>query len=917
MSPPVGSVPEDDIVAVRSGDEFRAVVVPQTVAAGTPLVRITVDGISYNFTRSDNSTYVGGKLHKIGLQINRSTPSGDLEFKLLGESVTPWESDNVSHNAETREYIVIDCPTAGTLKECIAAANQDLTQIKNLKVRGTIDYRDIFMMRDEMTKLQSINLKEVTIAECEGYSRANEILDNAFSNKSTLVRFVFPDNITKIGDWAFSGTNISGTLIIPNGVTEIGSAAFWNCSGLTGKLILPKNLEKIGYQAFWDCKFIGNLDIPSSVKIIENGAFGSCRGFTGSLNLPHDLEELGNNAFCYCSGFTGSLTIPHKITKVEAQCFCGCSGLDGRLTLHNGITEIDDEAFADCKFTGPLKLPEELLTIGSSAFSGNNFTSVSRLPKSLAVIGEGAFNNNHLLSGTIEFPSDIISIASGAFSYCYSLEGIVLPKGVESVRSYAFGGCTNLKKIVCRAQYPPYADSDAFSGVNKETTVVEVAETSVADYRVAPVWQEFKFFGAHQDFTISREQIRALNAEMTKSVAVSAPEGMSWSIESAPEWVTVAPTSGTGKGEVTVTVSAMDAGAETRTGEIVYLLDGKNYRARTVVEQYDYEYGDGDVVTVQTATKGSGVNLVFMGDCFDAKDISEGTYLTTMNEAVGHFFAIDPFNSYREWFNIYIIFGLSPDTGMADVNTVREACFGSKFLDGKVQIDEKACFEYACKAPTVDENNINKTLITLIENNQVYESISYLWGDGSAISVCPISRKEYPYDFRGMIQHEAGGHGFAKLGDEHVCHNDFIQTGTCDCCPHIAVFEDNKSRGWYENLALTGNMHNVPWSHMMFDEKYNTVVDIYEGGHSYARGVFRSEQNSCMNNFVPYYSAIQRETMVKYIKQYAGEEYSYDDFKANDELYPTGTSQLSIAPAVDYGSHDRQQPVYMGEKPQF
>ena len=37
-----------------------------------------------------------------------------------------------------------------------------------------------------------------------------------------------------------------------------------------------------------------------------------------------------------------------------------------------------------------------------------------------------------------------------------------------------------------------------------------------------------------------------------------------------------------------------------------------------------------------------------------------------------------------------------------------------------------------------------------------------------------------------------------------------------------------------------------------------------------------------MNNDIPYYSTISRESIVKRIKAYAGEEYSYDEFVAND-----------------------------------
>ena len=38
-----------------------------------------------------------------------------------------------------------------------------------------------------------------------------------------------------------------------------------------------------------------------------------------------------------------------------------------------------------------------------------------------------------------------------------------------------------------------------------------------------------------------------------------------------------------------------------------------------------------------------------------------------------------------------------------------------------------------------------------------------------------------------------------------------------------------------------------------------------------------------MNNDIPYYSTISRESIVKRIKRYAGEEYSFEDFVKNDK----------------------------------
>lgn len=109
---PSGDVPTTGIVPYKKGGEFRAVVVPQTVAASTPLFSITVDGTPYVFRKTEPFAYTGGKLHKFTIEISKKSESG-LEFKLLGESITAWETDNISHDATAREYIIIDCPEAG------------------------------------------------------------------------------------------------------------------------------------------------------------------------------------------------------------------------------------------------------------------------------------------------------------------------------------------------------------------------------------------------------------------------------------------------------------------------------------------------------------------------------------------------------------------------------------------------------------------------------------------------------------------------------------------------------------------------------------------------------------------------------------------------------------------------------------
>ena len=198
--------------------------------------------------------------------------------------------------------------------------------------------------------------------------------------------------------------------------------------------------------------------------------------------------------------------------------------------------------------------------------------------------------------------------------------------------------------------------------------------------------------------------------------------------------------------------------------------------------------------------------------------------------------------------------------------------------------------------PTVNESNLNQSLIIVTPNTSDYGGICQMWEDGSAIAFCPKSTYGYPLDTRGVIQHEAGGHGFGKLADEYIYHNEFIDFCQCTCCEHVDAVKGGHALGWYQNISLTGKMHEVPWSHLIFDERYSNYVDIFEGGFMHNRGVFRSEQNSCMNNDIPYYSAISREAIVKRIMEYAGEPYSFEEFVKNDKV----DSSISTRSSEEY-----------------
>lgn len=367
------------------GNEWRAIVVPQTVPQGAALFSITIGGTPFKFTRPNDFEYKAGHMMNFSIRVDKQQESGQYKLTLVSASVSEWESDLVSHNATAKEYVVVNA-TPGKLKEAITALGKDYTTLRNLKITGEINAKDFYFMRDHMPRLTALNLKEVRIkAMCkpgegeEGYD--DQIPGSAFYYQHTnggsqsLTRIILPDRLRAIGGNAFYGcNNLTGSLVIPEGVTEIRRGAFNGCSGLNGTLTLPSTLRKLGNNwdsdtadegtdyyggVFQNCSNLtGNLVLPNNLELIRGYCFAACSGLSGELRLPEKLKHMGRSAFSFCPGLTGSLTIPQGLSTIPVEAFSD-SGFNGTLTLHDGITNISILAFNNCHFKGELRLPKK------------------------------------------------------------------------------------------------------------------------------------------------------------------------------------------------------------------------------------------------------------------------------------------------------------------------------------------------------------------------------------------------------------------------------------------------------------------------------------------------------------------------------------------------------------------------------
>ena len=305
----------------------------------------------------------------------------------------------------------------------------------------------------------------------------------------------------------------------------------------------------------------------------------------------------------------------------------------------------------------------------------------------------------------------------------------------------------------------------------------------------------------------------------------------------------------------------------------------------------DYS-ADGTVHTVQTASTGNGVNVVLMGDAFSDRQITDGTYNNVMQKAVTALFSEEPYKSYKDCFNVYIIDAVSETEGYEHKGQVFGTGHGD---DTYVYGNDTKVFAYAMKALTAEQ--MDDALIIVMMNEDAYAGTCFMYypdsgdyGRGSAIAYFPTNSDIDT--FNGIVSHEAGGHGFAKLGDEYAYEEMGMVTDQA-----LTDTKQQEPYGWYKNVDFTSDPVQVKWSKFLSDERYaNEGLGCFEGGLTYWSGVWRPTDYSIMRYNTGGFNAPSREAIWYRIHKLAyGEEwqYNYEDFVTYDAINRTPAAQAA------------------------
>lgn len=163
--------------------------------------------------------------------------------------------------------------------------------------------------------------------------------------------------------------------------------------------------------------------------------------FTSGLNFTYSAFD---DAYIVDIGSVQdtTITVPatynnKNVVAVKADGFANSETLNS-ITFEGNITTIGKSAFANCPNLNSIKGLDNITSIPQSAFEGDTSLTEFDIGDKVLAIGERAFANSGLT--TVNIPSSVIAIESGAFDGC----NIVAFTADEDNSNYATNGDGNL-----------------------------------------------------------------------------------------------------------------------------------------------------------------------------------------------------------------------------------------------------------------------------------------------------------------------------------------------------------------------------------------------------------------------------------------------------------------------------------------
>lgn len=297
--------------------------------------------------------------------------------------------------------------------------------------------------------------------------------DNNLENGSTFdantaegltVRYQIIDSKAKTCRvYSLLSKDLEKALIIPSSVNGYKVIEIDNGAGSNSKITsvtIPASVNRIGVSSFYDCQNLKTVNGGENITSIIDygGSYSSSYPFWSTpwySNQPDGEIYLGKVLIKYKG------MIPEGTT----------------LNIKDGTTGICASCFDSQKNLYSVNLPNSITNIGTASFWNTSISSIF-IPKNVGYIAPTAFGNNELLESisvdasnntydsrnncnaiihsktntlvlgcvNTKIPNSVLRIDQYSF-YGSSIENIVIPDRVDSIKTLAFGSCAKLRHV--------------------------------------------------------------------------------------------------------------------------------------------------------------------------------------------------------------------------------------------------------------------------------------------------------------------------------------------------------------------------------------------------------------------------------------------------------------------------------------
>ena len=305
-------------------------------------------------------------------------------------------------------------------------------------------------------------------------------------------------------------------------------------------------------------------------------------------------------------------------------------------------------------------------------------------------------------------------------------------------------------------------------------------------------------------------------------------------------------------------------------------------------------YQEGEVVMLNEAADGYlPLNLIILGDGYQEKDMKEGgKFERSARSTMDNFFSVEPFASFKNRFDVYMLpyYSVDEGTDVSSTGTIKDTYFSSVCAGGSntlVTCDYDKVLSVVRNIGLTEANHaLYRTVVILLVNTA--EQSGSCWyikggrtddtciGDGiKSMAIAMLAANTMGAG--SLVRHEAGGHGFGRLADE------YNWGGNADAAKKSSLSDQQNNYGFYWNVSsVTGN--SSPWAHFVGLPGYEDV-GYYEGAWGCSTGLYRPTESSIMLNNQGKFNAPSREIIYKRIilqSEGAG-SYSFEDFLEYDK----------------------------------